>query len=478
MDRVIEAKAEGLVANRFGLSRTAFAAIVFFAEVLTIVAVAVATGVGYHLQVYGATWASDQYAAVGGLTALAFCLPFLLQDEYCVESVLEGRRTNGRLFLVWSLAFGALAVIGFLTKTTAIFSRGWLILFYFSGLMTMIALNAAVHRAIGTLIERRLIRPRRLMLVGTPEELTRMETEIADGAAGAQIVARLPVTDELLDEQQLDGGLDAAMARARALGIEDVIISSASYRGDFIEKTIAAFSLLPVVIHLGAGGLVQRFKHARVARFGRTMTLSLTREPIGPVPALAKRSLDLLLATLAVIFLAPVLAVVALLIKLDTKGPVFFRQRRRGYNLVEFRMWKFRTMSTLDDGDVVQQAKQGDARVTRVGRILRKYSIDELPQLFNVIAGNMSLVGPRPHAVAHDRFFEKRIQMYPRRLNVKPGITGWAQVNGFRGATETDYAMQQRVEHDLYYIDNWSLMLDLYIIVLTVVSPRTMRNAY
>ena len=111
-------------------------------------------------------------------------------------------------------------------------------------------------------------------------------------------------------------------------------------------------------------------------------------------------------------------------------------------------------------------------------RFLRKYSIDELPQLFNVIAGDMSLVGPRPHAVAHDRFFETRIEMYPRRLNVKPGITGWAQVNGFRGATDTDHAMQQRVEHDLYYIDNWSLLLDVYIIVLTVLSPKALRNAY
>lgn len=478
LDRVIETRLDSLAKRKFGMSRTAFAGIVFLAELLFIIAIAVATGIVYHMQAYGAVWDMEQYAAIGGLTGLAFGLPFLMQDDYSVESVLEGRRTNGRLFLAWNVAFAALAVIGFLTKTSAVFSRGWLILFYCAGLVTIIALNAAVHRSIGSMIERRLIRPRRLMLVGTAEELARMEREIADGAAGAQIVARLPVTEELLDDHQMDLRLDAALLSARTLGIEDVIISGAHYRGDFIEKAIASFSLLPVVIHLGAGGLIQRFKHARVARFGRTMTLSLTREPIGPFPALAKRGLDLVLALVAVVLLAPLFAVVAALIKFDSKGPVFFRQRRRGYNLAEFRMWKFRTMTTLDDGDVVKQATEGDARVTRIGRLLRKYSIDELPQLFNVIAGDMSLVGPRPHAVAHDRFFEKRIQMYPRRLNVKPGITGWAQVNGFRGATDTDYAMQQRVEHDLYYIDNWSLMLDLYIIVLTVISPRTMRNAY
>ena len=168
----------------------------------------------------------------------------------------------------------------------------------------------------------------------------------------------------------------------------------------------------------------------------------------------------------------------ALLIRLDSRGPVFFRQRRRGFNLEEFGIWKFRTMTTLEDGDLVQQVTENDVRVTRVGRFLRKSSIDELPQLLNVLRGQMSLVGPRPHAVAHDRFFEKRILLYPRRLNVKPGITGWAQVNGFRGATETDELMRQRVEHDLYYIDNWSLVFDIYIVMLTVLSRKSMRNAY
>ena len=477
-DRAILATSEHLAPNRFGLSRTAFAGIVFLFELCSIIAVAVATGVGYHVQVYDGAGDIQQYAAIGGLTGLVFGLPFLLQDEYGVESLLEGRRTNGRLLMFWNLAFAALAIIGFLTKTTAIFSRAWLISFYCFGLVAVIAINAGIHRRIGALIERGLIRPRRLMLVGTAEEIARLEREIADGAAGAQIVARLTVTEELLDDQQMGLRLDAALNSARTLAIEDVIISGAHYRGDFIEKSIAAFSLLPVVIHLGAGGLVGRFKHARIAKFGRTTTLSLTREPIGPFEAMTKRLFDLVLACVALVLLAPLFAVVAILIKRDSKGPVFFRQRRRGYNLAEFRMWKFRTMTTLDDGDVVEQAKQGDARVTRVGRFLRKYSIDELPQLFNVIAGDMSLVGPRPHAVAHDRFFETRIEMYPRRLNVKPGITGWAQVNGFRGATDTDHAMQQRVEHDLYYIDNWSLLLDVYIILLTVLSPKALRNAY
>ena len=135
-------------------------------------------------------------------------------------------------------------------------------------------------------------------------------------------------------------------------------------------------------------------------------------------------------------------------------------------------------MTTLEDGDTVHQATENDQRVTGIGRLLRRTSLDELPQLLNVLRGEMSLVRPRPHAVAHDRLFEKRIAQYPRRLNVKPGITGWAQVNGFRGATDTDEAMRRRVDHDLYYIDNCSVGFDLYILLLTLISPKASRNAY
>jgi lipopolysaccharide/colanic/teichoic acid biosynthesis glycosyltransferase len=135
-------------------------------------------------------------------------------------------------------------------------------------------------------------------------------------------------------------------------------------------------------------------------------------------------------------------------------------------------------MTTLDDGAHVEQARVNDPRVTKIGTYLRRFNLDELPQLINVLRGEMSLVGPRPHAVAHDRLYETRIVSYPRRLNVKPGITGWAQVNGFRGRTETDESMRERVEYDLYYIDNWSVLFDLYIILLTVISPKAFRNAH
>jgi len=191
-----------------------------------------------------------------------------------------------------------------------------------------------------------------------------------------------------------------------------------------------------------------------------------------------KRAFDLLFASIALLLLTPVLAVVALLIKLDSAGPVLFLQHRYGFNQKPFRIIKFRTMRTLDDGPVISQAKKGDPRITRVGSWLRRWNLDELPQLFNVIKGDMSLVGPRPHALSHDREYEQRISVYARRHNVKPGITGWAQIHGLRGETDTDDKMQSRVEYDLHYIDNWSLWLDLQIMIRTALSPTSYRNAY
>lgn len=465
------------VLPRIALSSTAFAAAAFLLELSAVVVVAIATGVLYHEFVYGYAGAIDSYANVGGLIGLVYGLAFLVRDEYAVESLGEGRRINMRIFLMWNVSFVALAAIGFLTKSTSDFSRGWLLLFYIGGLIAMLATNAAIQSTLAWLISKRIIRRRRLLLVGTLDEVARLEREIADGATSV-VVAASAIISEDCDDARKAALLKKAAANARLLHIEDVVISSGISSPEFLDQSVAAFSLLPVAIHVGAGGLLSRFKDAEVARFGRATTLSLTRHPLGAFEAMSKRAFDIVSSSVAIVLLSPLLLLIAALIKYDSNGPVFFRQRRRGYNLIEFGIWKFRTMTTLDDGAVVKQATANDARITRVGRFLRKYSLDELPQLFNVLKGEMSLVGPRPHAVAHDEFFEQRIARYPRRLNMKPGITGWAQVNGFRGETDTDDKMASRVEHDLYYIDNWSLGFDIYIVLLTVFSSKASENAY
>lgn len=215
-----------------------------------------------------------------------------------------------------------------------------------------------------------------------------------------------------------------------------------------------------------------------LARVGGMYTIRLARTPLTRKDQFIKRAFDLTAASTLLLLASPFLFLIALLIKLDSKGPAIFRQRRNGFNQHEFRVFKFRTMTTLDDGPVIQQATRNDRRITPIGKILRATNLDELPQLLNVITGDMSLVGPRPHAVAHNNAYEERIRLYARRHNVKPGITGWAQVRGYRGETDSIQKMRDRVEHDLYYIDHWSLFFDIRILLMTLFSLRSYRNAY
>ncbi len=193
---------------------------------------------------------------------------------------------------------------------------------------------------------------------------------------------------------------------------------------------------------------------------------------------LAKASIDFAAALLALALFSPLLILVAMLIKLDSPGPVFFKQTRVGVNGTRFKILKFRTMRTLDDGAEVRQATKNDNRITRIGRWLRASSVDELPQLINVLRGEMAIVGPRPHAVAHNNQYEPVIAEYAKRHQVKPGITGWAQVCGYRGETPNDELMRRRVEHDLWYIENWSLALDTVIVARTVWAVARPTNAY
>ncbi len=463
--------------SRFALTQTSFGAAAFLIELVSIVLIAIATGMTYHWLVYGEQGFVETYAAIGSLAGLGYTSAFLIRDEYAIGVLLEGMRSPGRVFLTWSLVFIGLSVIGFLTKSTHVFSRGWLVVFFVCGLAGVLSLNAVLSRAVAYIMARGWVRRRKVMIVATDRDIASLEKEINDGSTGFWVIARTAVPQIAGEPKEVEAVLDAAVANARMLGVEDIVISNTLYRSEFLERAVNAFNVLPIALHLSTSGLVGRFKDARIARFGQTATLSLTRPPLGPFEAATKRWFDMVAAGVALFILSPLFAAIALLIKLDSPGPVFFKQRRRGYNTEEFRIWKFRTMSSLDDGDVIIQATENDRRITAVGNFLRRTSLDELPQLINVLKGEMSLVGPRPHAVAHDRFFERRIELYPRRLNVKPGITGWAQVNGFRGETRTEEQMRQRVDHDLYYIDNCSLGFDLYIILLTLISPKVGRNA-
>jgi len=210
----------------------------------------------------------------------------------------------------------------------------------------------------------------------------------------------------------------------------------------------------------------------------RVASIEIQRAPLSGGERLLKRTVDILLALFVFMFAAPMMAMTAFAIRMDGPGPIIFRQSRKGFNGTPFVMFKFRTMTVQENGTSVAQASRNDPRVTRIGKLLRTTSIDELPQLINVLRGEMSLIGPRPHALAHDDQFEKMLEDYAYRHHVKPGITGWAQVHGLRGATPTVDLISERVKMDLWYINNWSLWLDVQIVFKTIVEVLRKRNAY
>jgi putative colanic acid biosynthesis UDP-glucose lipid carrier transferase len=217
---------------------------------------------------------------------------------------------------------------------------------------------------------------------------------------------------------------------------------------------------------------------ARITSVGHIPAFSIFDSPFQGMDGSLKRAEDLVFGTLALILAGIPMILVAIAIKLTTHGPVFFRQRRYGLGGKEIRVFKFRTMTVAEDGNAVARATQDDARVTAIGAVLRRTSIDELPQLFNVLTGSMYLVGPRPHAIAHNEQYRSIVGNYMLRHKVKPGITGWAQVNGLRGETDVTEKMRKRVEFDLDYINNWNLFFDIQIMWLTVFGRRVRKNAF
>ena len=470
--------------SKFTVNDVGFTVFAVATEALVTVAVAAATGIAYHLAVYDVVGDVSSYVEVGCLAALFYMLPFLFRDEYRLHAYAEGRRNSGRLFAVWNYTFLCIALIGFLAKVAGETSRGWVVLFYLIGLMATLAVPAFVTRVLQQLLKSGRVTPRRLMLIGAETELENLALQIDGEKSGIRIVAMepLPMREAYAlragESRVLAAALKNAAARARALRVDDVIVGTEWSRDTVIREIVECFADLPLSIHLAASRLLGSYANVGLSRLSGIKVISLATPPLAPLQLLSKRAFDVLLAGAALVLLSPLFLLVAGAIKLTSPGPVFFRQRRSGYNCEEFRIWKFRTMTTLEDGDRVVQAARNDSRVTFVGRYLRMLNLDELPQLINVLAGEMSIVGPRPHAVTHDMAFAARVSSYARRLNVLPGITGWAQVNGFRGPTQNDASLKGRIRHDLYYIDNWSILFDLCIIALTLLSPRSYRNAF
>ncbi len=280
--------------------------------------------------------------------------------------------------------------------------------------------------------------------------------------------------------QPVDGGLGDLATLIANRHVDDVIIALPASAVDRVHEISNRLLELPVDVAIAPAASAASFNTPGVASVqlgGRALPLIHCR-PITGWGALAKNGIDRVLAAVALTILSPLLGLIALAIKLESNGPIFFRQRRHGVCGKPIVVWKFRTMRVMEDGAVVRQASRNDDRITCVGRILRRTSLDELPQLINVLEGSMSLVGPRPHAIAHDEHYGALIPTYTRRSIVRPGITGWAQINGLRGETRTTAEMAERVEHDLWYVANWSIALDIKILLHTPIYGLVNKNAY
>lgn len=276
----------------------------------------------------------------------------------------------------------------------------------------------------------------------------------------------------------LRGRIDDALELAKSHAVQEIYIALPMEAAKRIKQILNAFADANARVHVVPDFFTFDLMQSRLRNVGKVVTLSVYDSPFYGFTSLVKRVEDMVLASVILVLISPILVAVGIGVKLSSPGPVLFKQERYGLDGKPIRVWKFRSMKVMDDGAVVKQATKGDPRITRFGAFIRRTSLDELPQFVNVITGQMSIVGPRPHAVAHNEEYRGLIDKYMLRHHVKPGITGWAQINGLRGETETLDKMQKRIEFDLVYIQNWSLWLDLKIVFLTIFKGFVGKTAY
>jgi Undecaprenyl-phosphate glucose phosphotransferase len=407
---------------------------------------------------------------------------FRVSDLYRFEAILKPTAHFDRIIISFATAFLFILAAAFAFKISSTLSRLYIAMFAASALPATVLARLILSQIIIALTRRGRF-TRNMILVGDETHIERLKECIENSQlpfinikalfvpkAQQRSVAGLPVM----------GDETAVASFVRNFQVDDVVIAKPWSDEAGIHGMIEALRELPVNIYLGADliGLSLPF-HEPPSHFAGAPFFSVVGRPLSGWGVAIKALEDYVLSLLFVLIAAIPMAIFALLIKIDSPGPVFFRQKRLGFNNRMFDIYKFRTMryEKAAAGRTIQASKN-DPRITRIGKWLRRTSMDELPQLFNVLQGNMSLVGPRPHALDHNAEFSQRVRGYFGRHRVKPGITGWAQVNGFRGEIQTPELMESRVRFDIHYAENWSLLFDLKIVLLTVFVLFTGRNAY
>jgi Undecaprenyl-phosphate glucose phosphotransferase len=411
---------------------------------------------------------------------IAACIIFVstICKRYFAFHAQPRHRVVSNAVIDVALTFSFFLSALFLSRVTVDYSRATFIFQLIAVSASVVVIRVVAHARMRAAIDSDRVESRRAIVIGHSEKYGLVAKQLSD--AGVNVVCSLPLPLE--DSGGADGigreKVRETMEKCRSQKPDDIVIMTMSADLPRSARLAEFLSELPVSVHMIPMDTGPLLGAARLGELGALVTIEMFSSPLSVANRILKRIFDVVAASIGLLLLWPVFLVVAVAIKFDSAGPIFFRQARQGYNNEIIRVYKLRTMTTTEDGYAFTQAKKNDPRVTKVGRFLRRRNIDELPQLLNVLAGDMSIVGPRPHPVSMNISFEQQISPLSRRHNVKPGITGWAQVNGYRGETDTLEKMQRRFDCDIHYIDNWSFLLDLKIIFMTVFTKAAYRNAF
>ncbi len=386
------------------------------------------------------------------------------------------------LVIAWGMMVLVLVMFAFMSKTSADYSR-LVVMTWFVITPTGMIMARVIVRLTLRALRRAGRNTRTLAVVGANVEGVRLIEKSRD--APWMGILPLGIYDDIVNESvpdevrpYLKGAVADLIRNAHEGKFDYVYIALSMQDGHRIEKLVSALADTTVSVYVVPDMFVSDLLHARWTNFHGIPAIMVYETPFTGVDGWIKQLEDFFLGSLFLAIALVPMIVIGMAVKLTSPGPAIFKQRRYGLNGEVVDVWKFRTMSVCEDGVDVLQAKKSDPRITTLGKFLRKTSLDEFPQLINVLQGRMSLVGPRPHAVIHNEEYRKLIHGYMLRHKVKPGITGWAQVNGWRGETNTLDKMERRIEYDLEYIRNWSLWLDLKIIWLTVFRGFIGKNVY
>jgi Undecaprenyl-phosphate glucose phosphotransferase len=461
------------------------AGVVRLVEFALVTLTGLAIYVAYVVPTDGFEW---YYIAAIFAIAVLSMIAFQAADIYQVQAFRGHEKQYMRLASAWSVVFLIAIGVSFFAKAGDQFSRVWLGTFCVVGLLVLVAFRRVLF-----LLVRRWTRQgrldRRTVVVGADDSGAELiESLSKQRDSDVQVIGAF---DDRGDSRAANrcaglpklGSVDDLVEFARRTRVDLVIFALPISAETRILQMLKKLWVLPVDIRLSAHSNKLRFRPRSYSYLGNVPVLDVFDRPIADWDVVMKWLFDKIVGGLLLLGAAPVMMLVALAVKLDSRGPVFFKQKRYGFNNELIEVYKFRSMYTEQtDVTASKLVTKDDPRVTRVGRFIRKTSLDELPQLLNVVVkGNLSLVGPRPHAVhakAADRLYDDAVDGYFARHRVKPGITGWAQINGWRGETDTEEKIQRRVEHDLYYIENWSVLFDLYILARTPSALAKTENAY